>query len=196
MKKKTLALLLALVLVFGAAVGGTIAYLTDTTGPVTNTFTVGDIGDLTLTETTGDSYTIIPGANISKNPVVAYESDANNDVAVYVFVKVTAPGWTVAADNKTYTKSTTSADPALSFTIDDSKWTYLTKDGSDYIYYAAVNAATDFSASVISGNSITVSADIVDGEIETLTGTLTFAAYAIQQSGFDTAAAAWDEVKA
>ena len=194
MKKKTLALLLALVLVFGAAVGGTIAYLTDKTASITNTFTVGDIGDLTLTETTGDSYTIIPGANISKNPVVAYEPDTNNDVAVYVFVKVTAPDWTVATDNKSYSKKTISADPALSFTIDNS-WTYLTKDGNDYIYYASVNAATDFSASVISGNSITVSADIVDGEIETLTGTLTFAAYAIQQSGFDTAAAAWTEVK-
>ena len=194
MKKKTLALLLALVLVFGAAVGGTIAYLTDTTGPITNTFTVGDIGDLTLTENTGDSYTIIPGANISKDPVVAYASDTNNDVAVYVFVKVTAPDWTVAADNKTYTKSTNSANPALSFTI-DSNWTYLTKDGSDYIYYAAVNAATDFSASVISGNSITVSAGIVDGEIESLTGSLTFAAYAIQQAGF-TVNTAWAEVSA
>ena len=194
MKKRTLALILALVLVFGAAVGGTIAYLTDTTGPVENTFTVGDIGDLTLTETTGGSYTVVPGVNLAKNPTVAYDSDANNDVAVYVFVKVTAPDWTVAADNKTYTKSTKSADPALSFTIDNS-WTYLTKDGSDYIYYAAVNAATDFSASVISGNSITVSADIVDSEIETLAGTLTFAAYAIQQSGFDTAAAACTEVK-
>ena len=192
MKKRTLALILALVLVFGAAVGGTIAYLTDTTGPITNTFTVGDIGDLTLTENTGDSYTIIPGANISKDPVVAYASDTNNDVAVYVFVKVAAPDWTVAADNKTYTKSTNSADPALSFTI-DSNWTYLTKDGSDYIYYAAVNAATDFSASVISGNSITVSAGIVDGEIESLTGSLTFAAYAIQQAGF-TVNTAWAEV--
>lgn len=192
MKKKTLALLLALVLVFGAAVGGTIAYLTDTTGPITNTFTVGDIGDLTLTETTGASYTIIPGVNISKNPVVAYDSDANNDVAVYVFVKVTAPNWTVTEDGMSYSKKTTSADPALSFTIDNS-WTYLTKEGNDYIYYASVSAATDFSASVISGDSITVSANIVDGEIETLTGTLTFAAYAIQQSGF-TATTAWTEV--
>ena len=194
MKKKTLALLLALVLVFGAAVGGTIAYLTDTTAPITNTFTVGDIGDLTLTETTGTNYTIIPGASISKDPVVAYVSDTNNDVAVYVFVKVTALDWTVAEDGMSYSKKTISADPALSFTIDN-RWTYLTKDGNDYIYYASVDAATDFSASVISGNSITVSANIVDSEIETLAGTLTFAAYAIQQSGFDTAAAAWTEVK-
>ena len=191
--KKKLMTVLALVLVIAMSVAGTIAFLTDTTDPITNTFTVGDIGDLTLTETTGGSYTVVPGVNLAKNPTVAYDSDANNDVAVYVFVKVTAPDWTVAADNKTYTKSTNSADPALSFTI-DSNWTYLTKDGSDYIYYAAVNAATDFSASVISGDSIAVSADITDGEIESLTGTLTFAAYAIQQDGFTTVNAAWAEV--
>ena len=190
--KKKLMTVLALVLVIAMSVAGTYAYLTHITDPITNTFTVGDIGDLTLTETTGGSYTVVPGVNLAKNPTVAYDSDANNDVAVYVFVKVTAPDWTVAADNKTYTKSTVSADPALSFTIDDS-WTYLTKDGNDYIYYAAVNAATDFSASVISGNSITVSAGIVDGEIESLTGSLTFAAYAIQQAGF-TVNTAWAEV--
>ena len=190
--KKKLMTVLALVLVIAMSVAGTYAYLTHITDPITNTFTVGDIGDLTLTETTGTTYNVIPGVDLDKNPTVAYDSDANNDVAVYVFVKVTAPDWTVAADNKTYTKSTNSADPALSFTI-DSNWTYLTKDGSDYIYYAAVNAATDFSASVISGNSITVSAGIVDGEIESLTGSLTFAAYAIQQAGF-TVNTAWAEV--
>ena len=191
--KKKLMTVLALVLVIAMSVAGTIAFLTDTTDPITNTFTVGDIGDLTLTETTGTTYNVIPGVDLDKNPTVAYASDANNDVAVYVFVKVTAPDWTVAEDNKTYTKSTVSADPALSFTIDDS-WTYLTKDGNDYIYYAAVDAATDFSASVISGDSIAVSADITDGEIESLTGTLTFAAYAIQQDGFTTVNAAWAEV--
>ena len=190
--KKKLMTVLALVLVVAMSVAGTIAFLTDTTDPITNTFTVGDIGDLTLTETTGTTYNVIPGVDLDKNPTVAYASDANNDVAVYVFVKVTAPGWTVAEDNKTYTKSTVSADPALSFTIDDS-WTYLTKDGNDYIYYAAVDAATDFSASVISGDSIAVSADITDGEIESLTGTLTFAAYAIQQDGFTGVEDAWAE---
>lgn len=191
--KKKLMTVLALVLVIAMSVAGTYAYLTHITDPITNTFTVGDIGDLTLTETTGTTYNVIPGVDLDKNPTVAYASDANNDVAVYVFVKVTAPDWTVAEDNKTYTKSTVSADPALSFTIDDS-WTYLTKDGNDYIYYAAVDAATDFSASVISGDSIAVSADITDGEIESLTGTLTFAAYAIQQDGFTTVNAAWAEV--
>ncbi len=49
MKKKTLALLLVLVMIFGISVGGTIAYLTDKE-TVTNTFTVGDV-KIKLTET-------------------------------------------------------------------------------------------------------------------------------------------------
>ena len=39
MKKKTLALLLALVLLAGGVIGGTLAWLTDKTDPVKNTFT-------------------------------------------------------------------------------------------------------------------------------------------------------------
>ena len=49
MKKKGWLSVVALVLVLCCAVGGTLAWLTDTTDPVTNTFTVGDI-DIDLTE--------------------------------------------------------------------------------------------------------------------------------------------------
>ena len=86
MKKRTLALILALVLVFGAAVGGTIAYLTDTTDPVTNTFTVGKV-DITLTETfntdtdndgTNDAWKaqLIPGTTYAKDPVVTVTANS------------------------------------------------------------------------------------------------------------------------
>ena len=49
MKKKTIALLLVMVMIFGISVGGTIAYLTDREA-VTNTFTVGNV-KIKLTET-------------------------------------------------------------------------------------------------------------------------------------------------
>lgn len=86
--------LLALVLVMGVAVGGTIAWLTDTTPEVKNTFTVGDIG-ITLTETwntdanndgTNDSWSaqLIPGFTYKKDPVVAVSADS---VDCYLFVK-------------------------------------------------------------------------------------------------------------
>ena len=42
MKKKTIALALVLVMVFGATLGGTFAYLTSQ-DTVTNTFTVGNV---------------------------------------------------------------------------------------------------------------------------------------------------------
>ena len=53
MKKKTLALVLALTLLVAGVIGGTLAWLTDQTDEVKNTFTVGDI-NIDLTETTTD----------------------------------------------------------------------------------------------------------------------------------------------
>ena len=83
MKKKTLALLLALVLVFGAAVGGTIAYLTDTTAPITNTFTVGNI-NIDLAET-ATNFKMVPGCDIAKDPKVTVVA---NSEACWLFVKI------------------------------------------------------------------------------------------------------------
>ena len=54
MKKKSLALLLAIAIVVVGAVAGTVAWLTDRTAAVENTFTTSDI-TIELTETTGES---------------------------------------------------------------------------------------------------------------------------------------------
>ena len=112
---KAVALLLVVILLIGCTIGGTIAYLMTSSGPVTNTFVVGNIGDLRLTETgddgdhtTNHEYTIVPGVKIAKNPVVTYSpASAGNgtaNVPVYVFVKVdvsTGEGkWVV--NNKAY----------------------------------------------------------------------------------------------
>lgn len=67
MKKKSLALLVAVVLVIGCVIGGTLAWLTDSTEQVKNTFTTSDI-DITLTETTGTEYKMVPGYTIAKDP--------------------------------------------------------------------------------------------------------------------------------
>lgn len=87
MKKKTIALLLVLVMIFGISVGGTIAYLTDKEA-VTNTFTVGNV-KIKLTETkiengvatddriqgsatktVGNQYHLLPGLSYKKDPMV------------------------------------------------------------------------------------------------------------------------------
>lgn len=69
------------------AIGGTIAYLWDDTKTVTNTFSVGAV-DIKLTEDgkeEGKNYDVIPGQNISKDPIVTLEKIASDS---YLFVKV------------------------------------------------------------------------------------------------------------
>lgn len=76
--KKIVAIVLAMVLVAVAAVGATMAYLTDTK-TVTNTFTMGDV-KITLDETnvkdpegarvTSNAYDVYPGAVVTKDPIV------------------------------------------------------------------------------------------------------------------------------
>ena len=93
--KKTLALLLAVMMIFGGVVGGTVAWLVSTTETVTNTFTVGDI-NITLTETNTNldsdndantnSYKMIPGTAIAKDPTITVLAGSE---ACYVFLKVT-----------------------------------------------------------------------------------------------------------
>ena len=85
-------LMLALVLVLGCAVGGTVAWLVAKTDPVVNTFTYGDI-NITLTETTGDDYKIIPGVDIGKDPKVTVKAGSE---ACWLFVKVEEEGTFVA----------------------------------------------------------------------------------------------------
>lgn len=85
MKKLTKGLILVLcaaILVAGSVMG-TLAWLTaqDT---ITNTFTVGNIS-ITLTETTGDTYKLVPGVQVEKDPTVTVKAGSED---CYLFVKV------------------------------------------------------------------------------------------------------------
>lgn len=69
MKKKMIALSLAVALIVVAAIGGTMAYFTDNED-VTNTFTMGNV-DITLTEAGWqDISNAAPGITYAKEPVV------------------------------------------------------------------------------------------------------------------------------
>ncbi len=166
--------LLALVLVIGCVAGGTVAWLVAKTEPVVNTFTYGNI-DITLTETTGTSYKIIPGTDITKNPKVTVKGGSE---ACWLFVKVEESG-TFVADKVTY---------AI-----DNGWTPL--EGEKGVYYrevAAVTADTDFS--VLEGNKITVKDTLTKGDIKDIAATnptLKITAYAVQQENIADAATAW-----
>ena len=93
MKKNKKLFVLAALFLAVFAVGGTLAYLTDTSETKTNTFTFGHV-DITLTEPTWDSTgataaaEMVPGQTVDKDPTVKVETNSKN---AYVFVKVTIP---------------------------------------------------------------------------------------------------------
>lgn len=170
--------LLALVLVVGCAVGGTIAWLTATTEPVVNTFTYGKI-KIDLAETTGTEYKIIPGVNISKDPKVTVKADSE---ACWLFVKVAEKG-TFVTDKVTYSIA--------------NGWMPLDATNHPGVYYREVNAVTaDTDFYVLKDNMVTVSEELTKAEVNGITTqpTLTFTAYAVQKDGINTAAEAWAKV--
>ena len=173
---KTFVAMLALVLVIGCAVGGTVAWLVSSTNAVVNTFTYGDI-NITLGETTGSDYKIIPGVDIPKDPKVTVNKDSE---ACWLFVKVEEEGTFVA--NK------------VTYSIADG-WTK--GDGTNIpanVYYRAVDAVTnDTDFAVLKDNKIYVSEELSKSDIQSISAQpkLTFTAYAVQKDGIDDAATAW-----
>lgn len=175
MKKKALALVLALTLLVAGIVGGTLAWLTDQTAEVKNTFTVGDI-NIGLTETTAD-YKMVPGNTIAKDPTVTVKA---NSEACWLFVKVTE-----STDLKDF----------ITYAIAEG-WTALS--GVDGVYYREVSASdADQTFSVLKGDAVTVNSDVTK---EMLTAkdfanpTLTFKAYAVQKDNVASASDAWAKV--
>ncbi|MFR2203741.1 MAG: SipW-dependent-type signal peptide-containing protein [Christensenellaceae bacterium] len=169
MKKKTLALFLVLALAFGGVIGGTVAWLTDTSDTVVNTFTDSDI-EITLTETgaveNANSYKMVPGYTISKDPEVTVEAGSEK---CYLFVKLDK------SDN---------FDSFLTYEIADG-WTAL--DGVENVYYRVVDTTTEaVTFSVLKDDQVTVKSDVTKEKMNELKNgsslqpTLTVTAYASQ----------------
>ena len=173
MKKKTLALFLALALVLGGVIGGTMAWLTDKTPEIVNTFTDSDI-EITLTETgaenNANSYKMVPGYTISKDPKVTVETGSEK---CYLFVKL---------------EKSENFDSFLTYEI-AAGWTQLTDaEGKnvDGVYYRTVEASdTDQEFQVLANNQVTVKGEGVTKEMmnaltEQTYPKLTVTAYASQ----------------
>lgn len=206
MKKKIALMATSLVLVAALAVGGTLAYLTTKSTAVVNTFTVGNVGTLTLAETTGNEvngknqHVIVPGTDTAKNPKVAYTANSSSSEAVYVFVKIDATGWNFDSTNNQYTLLYNGAATLTwSVNVGNGAWTAVPNVSG--VYYIAVDKDTNLSAtSVIADDVIHVDgANVTQGNIQavaTAAGELTFTAYAIQQAGFNSVPDAWNAVNA
>lgn len=177
---KTFVAMLALVLVIGCAVGGTVAWLTAQTEPVVNTFTYGDINiDLKETKPKNKQAKIIPGVDIEKDPTVTVKKDSE---ACWLFVEVKKEG--------TFTNEVTYSIADGWMQDDDTK---IPKN----VYYREVNAVTDdISFAVLKDNKINVSENLTKEEIKDIKDkpTLTFTAYAVQKDGIADAGTAWTKV--
>jgi hypothetical protein len=199
---KAVVLLLALVLLIGCAAGGTLAWLMMKTDPIENTFSAANI-NITLTETantdsddadtTPDLWVgkLVPGTEIDKDPKVSVVAGSE---ACWLFVKVETAGGNVTVGSKTYGFS-----DFVTYSM-ASGWTEV--PGTTGVYYRQVDAdtaAAGTSYDVISGNKVSIPVTVTKAMLDLATGakapSLTFTAYAIQQEGFDTPAAAWIEAQ-
>ena len=170
MKKKIAISIVAVALVLCCAIGGTLAWLTDKTGPVVNTFTVGDI-NIDLAETTSD-YKMVPGNTIAKDPKVTVEAGSE---ACWLFVKVTKSG---------------NFDQFLTYAMADG-WTQY--EGTTDVWYRTVpasNANQEFE--VLKDSKVTVKGTVTK-EMMTSSDftnpTLTFKAAAVQTANLTLAQA-------
>lgn len=191
MKKRTMALLAAMLLIVGVVIGSTLAWLTAKTETVTNTFTTSDI-NIELKETKGTktdnthySFKMIPGYTIEKDPEVTVKAGSE---ACFLFVKL---------------EEENNFGDYMTYTVDTSKWTLL-EEGSN-IYYQKVDATdADKSFEILKGNVVTVRDTVTKGMMNSLNASnypkLKITAYASQRyknsnnEEFD-AKTAWDNAK-
>lgn len=158
---KTFVAMLALVLVIGCAVGGTVAWLTAQTGPVVNTFTYGDI-KIDLTET-NETYKMVPGYDIHKDPKAKVLAGSEE---CFLFVKL---------DESTNFKN------YMTYEMDEG-WTVV--PGKTNVYFRKVLTANIGKPySVLKGDQVTVKGTVTKEMMETAEQdkpTLKITAYASQ----------------
>lgn len=190
---KLVVAMLAVTLLIGCAIGGTVAWLTAKTDPVVNTFTYGDINidlwehayDATMNAlgtskvTKVENYKIIPGVDLPKDPTVTVKAGSE---ACWLFVKVE--------------KSGTFVTDKVAYAIDNTVWTQL--DNVAGVYYKKIDTltASDTNYNILQDKKVTVSQELTKGEINSIeegkkNPTLTFKAYAVQLDAAQTAAGAW-----
>ena len=190
---KSLLVVLVCVLIFGGAIGGTIAWLSDTSEPVVNTFTESDI-DITLTETkpANKSAKMVPGWEIEKDPTVTV-TDGSEDC--WLFVEITestspsldsyiayeiANGWeTVKAENNGVT-----VIGRRVYKTDSTK-TFGILGAGEYIDSMGTPNVTDDDYTISWGaNEVCVKPSVTEDMMEAIGGTqkptLSFKAYAVQ----------------
>ena len=182
--KKILALLLCAVLLVGASIAGTVAYLTSK-DEVTNTFTIGKV-QITLDETDVDvngvkdgetrvkenTYKLIPGHTYVKDPVVHVDAESEN---CFLYIKVENQIAGIEA-------ATTIADQLAA-----NGWSLVADETDVYTYKEVCGAGYN----IPTFTQFKVKEDVQD--LSAYNGLyVKVTAYAVQHDGFTSADAAWE----
>lgn len=179
---------LAALLLVTLTIGGTIAWLVDTTGTVTNTFAPADIA-IKLEETQDGPYQLIPGKEWNKNPTVTVFRP-ETDVDIYLFVEIQTTATNIAP--KTVTDY-------LSFTNNLNSWNLVEGDALNGVWYKAIPATesplTNLTYELIGGNTVTVNQELTADDTNDAEIVISYTAYAIQQEGFTSVQDAWAKAK-
>ncbi len=173
--------MLALTMVVGCAVDGTVAWLVSKSESRVSKFTLGDI-NIELAEEPGSesqSLKIIPGAKITRTLRVKVLKDSE---ACWLFVKVEGTNWP--------------AKVSYSVAGGTGGWTALSDSDYPGVYYLEVSAGVAQKGVVYDVNcNVTVSEELTKTEVDSIaSGTkpeLSFTAYAVQRDGIDNVVEAW-----
>ena len=200
MKKKSIALTLtAVMLALAVGIGGTIAYFTDKTENVQNTFTTGKV-EITLDEAkvtkNGDTWTagnervkenkyetVYPGAELPKAPTIHVKADSQEAYVAMKVVVTKANEWKTALEAKNIQLAQVVKGH------DENKWTRVgdvkfdnVNDTATYFYmYRTTVRAGD---SCMLFNQVVIPAAFDNDELAKIDGfTMTATGYAIQAQG-------------
>lgn len=181
--KKLLVVTIASLLLFGGMIGGTVAWLTDTTKPLTNTFTDSDV-EVTLTENKKD-FKMIPGWAIDKDPVVTVKAGSED---CFVFLKVTESTDPKLSDYITYSINWENWKPLKDGegnVVPDTYYCEVTKDTRDIMIEVLGYESLENGETVFHNNQVLVRDTVTKGMMDSIDGekakpTLTFNACAVQ----------------
>ena len=179
--------MLALTMVVGCAVDGTVAWLVSESESSVSTFTLGDI-NIKLTEAEAESQPlkIIPGVEITRSLKVTVDP---NSEACWLFVKVEETNWPDL-------KKTDGTTRKVSYSVNvPNDWKAL--EGNPGVYYREVSAEDAKTGVEYDVNGVVaVSKELTKAEVNSIaSGTqpqLSFTAYAVQRYSFEDAAKAWE----
>lgn len=176
MRKRFISLIVVMLVVVMLCVGVTVALLVASSKPVVNTFTTGEINIL-LTESTGTKYDMIPGVTWKKDPTITVKGGSE---ACWLFVKI---------------EESDMFNAYMNYEVNE-EWELLGEETGVY-YRQMGETVSDVTLEVLKNNVIHVKDTVREEDLAKIVQppTLTFAAYAIQLEGNDSAQIAWDNIK-